>query len=243
MSKPTHIDLCSGFGGFALAAQWAGFETIGFAEIADYPSRIFAQHFPGIPNWGDIRNTPAFKCNLLTCGDPCQPYSVAGGMRGETDDRYLWPAVLDAIGRHEPDWMLLENVTAIRKVFLPRRLDDLANRGYQCQAFDIPSCAVGLPSVERHIWIVAAHRSVRLEGGAKACFSWKSEQGEVQRKRWTIPAAATYERARWHLSRSSNVRSRKGLSSYVERIKGLGNAVPPPVAYEFLRIIRALIPT
>jgi hypothetical protein len=33
----THLDLFSGIGGFALAANWAGYTTIGFCEIDDYP--------------------------------------------------------------------------------------------------------------------------------------------------------------------------------------------------------------
>lgn len=33
MSNPSHLDLFSGIGGFALAAKKAGFETKGFCEI------------------------------------------------------------------------------------------------------------------------------------------------------------------------------------------------------------------
>jgi DNA (cytosine-5)-methyltransferase 1 len=41
----THLDLFSGIGGFALAARWAGFRTIGFCEIDKYCQKILAKNF------------------------------------------------------------------------------------------------------------------------------------------------------------------------------------------------------
>lgn len=51
----THLDLCSGIGGFALAAQWAGYRTIGFCEIDPLAKRILRRHWPDVPIHDDIR--------------------------------------------------------------------------------------------------------------------------------------------------------------------------------------------
>ena len=45
--KLTHIDLFSGIGGFALAAQWAGFETIVFCENDEYCQEVIQKRFGG----------------------------------------------------------------------------------------------------------------------------------------------------------------------------------------------------
>jgi DNA (cytosine-5)-methyltransferase 1 len=48
--------LFTGIGGIDLAAEWAGFESIGQVEFADYPTKVLEKHWPNVPRWRDIRN-------------------------------------------------------------------------------------------------------------------------------------------------------------------------------------------
>ena len=172
----THLDLFSGIGGFALAARAAGFQTIGFSEIDQYASQLLAQNFPGIRNYGDIRNVRGVRADLVTGGFPCQPYSLAGERRGASDDRALWPEMLRVIDEAKPRWVLGENVTGIISMELDRVLSDLESIGYSAWALAIPACGLDARHRRERVWIVAdserAERRAHDDGGRCA------EQGQ-----------------------------------------------------------------
>ena len=157
--KRKHLDLFSGIGGFALAARWAGIETIGFCEIDKYAQKVLQKNFPGVPIYEDVTklNGSEFKdIYLLTGGFPCQDISIAGkgaGIEGERSG--LWSELFRIIGEVRPRYALIENVPALTFRGGTRVIGDLAEIGYDTEWQIVGADDVGAPHRRKRIWIVA----------------------------------------------------------------------------------------
>lgn len=156
-----HFSLFTGIGGIDLAAEWAGFTTVGQCELADYPYKVLCKHWPDVPKWRDVRDvtTETIKhvgpIKLISAGYPCQPFSLAGKRQGDRDDRHLWPEVYRLLKEVNPTWFIGENVAGHVSLGLDKVLSDLDSLNYSWQPFIVPAAAVNAPHRRDRVFIVA----------------------------------------------------------------------------------------
>jgi DNA (cytosine-5)-methyltransferase 1 len=237
-----HLDLFSGIGGFALAAQWVGgIETVAFCEIDPWARRVLNKNFPNVPINGDVKtlNPQDYgRIDLITGGYPCQPFSVAGQRKGANDDRHLWPQVFRILQQARPRWMLCENVAGHIDLGLDEVLSDLASASYSAEAIVVPACALNAIHRRDRVWIIAHADSER---GDELLPERVLEEYHASRE--IKSGGGRFSEAWGHSTRetaSRILRTDDGVSAGVDRNRGLGNAIVPQVAAEILRAMMAV---
>lgn len=243
-----HLDLFSGIGGFALAARWAGIETVAFCEIEEFPRKVLAKNFPGVPIHHDIHDLDGSEyegIDLITGGYPCQPFSLAGKRRGTEDDRHLWPEMRRVIAQARPAWVVCENVDGHVTMGLDEVLTNLETDGYSARAVVIPAAAKNARHQRNRVWIIGHADRVNASGSARP------KRQDLQAEEWTVTEEEQARNIRLPKLGSGKVALRRdsytgalrildGIPDRVDRLKSLGNAIVPQVAYEILRCIRAV---
>lgn len=258
MSKPTHFSLFSGIGGIDLAAEWAGFESIGQCEYADFPTKVLEKNFPNVERWRDVRSVTdesirdrlgeGYKIDLLSGGFPCQPHSLAGKRRASGDERDLWGEFCRVIGETKPKWVLGENVRGLLSSedgrFFGRILRDLVQMGYGVGWCCFPACWVGAVHRRERVFIIAhSKRKVDLqllrdEREEKGGEGEKTERsGDWQRPRNGAEIHTVLYPIDLELTKPLVTRADDGFPGVMDRNKALGNAVVPQQVYPILKAI------
>ena len=195
MGELTHLSLFSGIGGLDLAAEWAGFRTVGQCEWADYPRKVLEKHWPDVPKWRDIceftandffRRTGCLPGGV-TCisgGFPCQPHSIAGKRKASCDERDLWPEFRRVVSEIRPQWVVAENVRGLLSSeggrFFLGILRDFAELGYDVGWGITSAAAVGAIHKRERIAIVARNTNSKQQGAfRKISQREKSNAGRV----------------------------------------------------------------
>lgn len=239
----THASLFSGIGGFDLAAEWAGWQTLFNCEIDEWSRNILKYYWPNAKQNTDIRTTDFTvwrgRIDVLSGGFPCQPFSQAGKRRGTEDERHLWPEMLRAIREILPRWIVGENVRGIVNwqdgLVFEQVCSDLENEGYKVQPYLLPITAVN-GHIERYrCWFIAHADSFGL---CKAqVFGRTASRIEVQPEceMPTLEAVISHD----FRSESHKYGIVDGVPVGLDEcsIKGYGNAVSPVLVYRIFDTI------
>jgi DNA (cytosine-5)-methyltransferase 1 len=257
----THLSLFTGIGGLDLAAEWAGFTTVGQCEFADYPTKVLEKHWPNVPRWKDVREltgesfrerTGLETVDCISGGFPCQPHSLAGKRLASSDERDLWGELARVVCEIRPKWFVGENVAGLLSSengrFFGRVLRDMAELGYRVGWCCFPAGLVGAQFARPRVFILAIRADSiddctvgfceRIKQTAQPC----GMLGAVlQTKRQTYSGSGRGEiiRENWnYLATEPNVgRMAYGVPFRTHRHHALGNAVIPQQAYPIFQAI------
>ena len=261
----THLSLFSGIGGLDLAAEWAGFTTVGQCEFADYQTKILEKHWPDVPRWRDIRTltkesfyerTGLRTVDVISGGFPCQPFSVAGKQKGKGDDRYLWPEMLRVIRELRPHCVIGENVPGIIKLAAGQVAKDLERAGYNVVVLNFEAAAVGAWHRRSRVFFVAdtggeglqrceqhgapdeAADTRKQEPHGAACECSEAVYNSVrggQRGQHRREQSQEFAHGCQWAAEPDVGRVANGIYNRVDRLKCLGNAVVPQQAYPIFK--------
>ena len=117
MKQKTVVELFAGIGGFRLACEELGLNTVWANDIDETAASVYCDNF-GKKSFllGNIQQlkTSIPKHDILTAGFPCQPFSKAGYKKGIEDYRgTLFEDIVDVLKNRQPEFFILENVSSI----------------------------------------------------------------------------------------------------------------------------------
>ena len=245
----THMSLFSGIGANDLAAEWAGFKTVGQCEWADFPTKVLEKHWPDVPRWRDIhdltgesiRSRGIKDITVLSGGFPCQPHSVAGERKASTDERDLWPEYRRIICETRPKWIVGENVAGLLTSesgrFFGGILRDLAELGFDVGWCGISAEWVGAAHRRGRVFVVAHSNSHRLQGEIFQDRNGAKGNGRPPEQMDIHSFRGVFYKGRIWPSEPRIRRVVNGIPNWSHRIKALGNSIVPHQVYPIYQAI------
>lgn len=243
-----HLDLFSGVGGFALAAQMVGgIETRQFVEIDHYcQSAPLPQNFPGVPIHDDATTFTAQpgQFDLVTAGFPCQDISAANprgrGLEGERSGLFF--EIIRIVRECRPRYLVLENSPALLTSRGGRDMGTilwaLAESGFDAEWQVVSAASVGAEHLRERLFIVAYPNAADLGLAGRGLCKPTRAKASV-RPPCTVPIQRLVPET-FGEGDAGDVRGRARIPNRVDRIKALGNAVFPHAAAVPLRRILEL---
>lgn len=236
--RSTHLDLFSGIGGFAIAAERCGWKTVAFCEREKFCQRVLQKHWPSVPIIDDIHDLDGREyrgVDLLTGGFNCQPYSHAGRKLGALDHRAIWPEMLRVVTEARPRFIVAENVVGIINLELDDVLSSLEAASYSVGTVVVPACAVDARHRRDRVWIIGSDTLANTGSGRRPGSGQPSDASnqEAHRERQADESLDGCIGQVWGVE-PDVCRVAHGIPNRAHRLRGLGNAIVPQVAEQIL---------
>lgn len=237
-----HSSLFNGIGGFQLAAFWHGFNNVFHCEKDKKCNLVTAKHFPNSICYEDITETDFTRwrglIHILTGGPPCQPFSKAGKQRGHGDYRSLIHEYKRAVKEIRPNAFILENVANLQRHGFEPILSSLENIGYTVEAFFLPSSSVGGLSNRNRVWIIGIKEdsfdtntdSIGWDR-AKEHNTWAVKRRIEFRNQQIGKLKSMVSKSIREGTHPGVFRDAVRIPDRVDRLKQIGNAIDPRIAY------------
>jgi DNA (cytosine-5)-methyltransferase 1 len=121
------VELFAGVGGLAMGCELAGFHPLAVLEwnkwACDTLRENAEREYPLVREWplhqGDVRafdwSSIGETVDLVAGGPPCQPFSLGGKHRANSDRRDMFPAAVDVVRQLRPRAFIFENVKGLTR--------------------------------------------------------------------------------------------------------------------------------
>ena len=172
----THVDLCSGIGGFALGFIAAGLsEPVLFCDFDEKVRKLLRVRFPGIPIANDVKEIASEPKRfirqrpfILSSGYPCQPFSASGKRAGEEDPRHIFPHIAEIVAQTRPTYCVFENVYGHISLGLDKVLSQMGSLDYATATFIVPAAGFR-PHKRDRLWIICKNMANTNNEGIWSC--------------------------------------------------------------------------
>lgn len=163
---PVVISLCTGSGGLerGIEAAIGPVDVCAYVEVDAFIIENLVQamekgFLAPAPVWTGVETFPAGdfhgKVHGITGGYPCQPFSHAGGRKGDEDARHIWPHIRRHVEAIRPVFCFFENVEGHISLGFDEVFASLRNLGYRVEAGLFTAAEVGAPHLRKRLFILA----------------------------------------------------------------------------------------
>lgn len=245
------VELFCGIGGFRIASDRLGLNTIWANDISKEAVKIYADRFGNdCIQHGDIanliENIP--QHDVLTAGFPCQPFSSAGKKLGIKDSRgTLFHNIIEIVNKFKPNLFILENVKRLLSMdkgnHFATILSELSNLGYLIEWRLINASDLGLPQNRQRVFIVGYKNSTEVDHTKKVNLVSKNDLSDflqvkysdfINTKKWDLISSHKKRFPTWGMAHKGhfiasdiNKFSDRQPSIYLRSVLQKEDEVPP----------------